>query len=151
MYYELTTSVVKFFLKNIESCFNIRIVSEYVCAGYKKCDIANLSLVLHLSKTMMIQETYLISLLLLAGRLRATTFSVNSFANTFLISRKMTVEKVFFWRRKKKNIHKSNSYSRRWKNSQELFHSCHSTFSQWHLAFWSRTLCSFKSFPIVCL
>ena len=51
---------------------------------------------------MIIQETYLISLLLLAGRLRATTFSVNSFVNTFLISRKMTVEKVFFWRRKKK-------------------------------------------------
>ena len=34
MDYDLTTSVVKFFLKNIDSCVNVRLVSEDVRAGY---------------------------------------------------------------------------------------------------------------------
>ena len=40
MDYDLTTSVVKFFLKNIDSCFNMR---HFII--HKKCDIANLTLV----------------------------------------------------------------------------------------------------------
>ena len=34
MDYDLTTSVVKFFLKKIDSCFNMGLVSEDVRAGY---------------------------------------------------------------------------------------------------------------------
>ena len=50
MDYDLTTSVVKFFLKNIDSCFNMRLVSEWYSRRlhfiiHKKCDIANLILV----------------------------------------------------------------------------------------------------------